>query len=134
MKSEKQSHEPYLLKIVIPGLYKMGNRSGRRGNHWNERQEIMALKCTVMALVGSSKPPKPLAKAELICVRFSSVEPDCDGLVIGFKHVIDALKNCGVIVDDKPSVIGFPRYEWRKAKPKKGFLYVQVKESAKEEK
>lgn len=33
-----------------------------------------------------------------------------------------------MIQDDKPSVIGVPKYEWVKAPPKKGRVFVSVEE------
>lgn len=43
-----------------------------------------------------------------------------DGLVSGFKHVIDGLVVAGVIVDDKPSVIGQSQYRWTYRPSKQG--------------
>lgn len=67
-----------------------------------------------------------LKKAKLTLTRCSAKEPDADGLVSSFKHVIDGLVEAGVIIDDKPSVIGFPNYAWEYARPKQGKIKVKV--------
>lgn len=68
----------------------------------------------------------PLKKARLTLTRYSTREPDYDGLVSGFKHILDGLKEAGVIVDDKVSVIGQPIYLWEEAKPRQGKIKVKV--------
>ena len=71
-------------------------------------------------------PPKPLKQASITLTRFSSVEPDYDNLVISFKPIIDGLRDAGVIVDDKFSVIGRPSYEWQKSPRNQGRIRVEV--------
>jgi hypothetical protein len=46
--------------------------------------------------------------------------------VSSFKWVVDGLINAGIIISDKPSVIGQPIYKWMKVAPKKGFIEVKV--------
>lgn len=69
-----------------------------------------------------------MAKAKLTLTRYSSKEPDFDGLCSSFKNVIDGLVEAGVIIDDKMSVIGQPTYAWVKCPPKKGKIKVVVEE------
>jgi hypothetical protein len=38
--------------------------------------------------------------------------PDSDGLVSGFKVIIDSLVKAGVLIDDNFKVIGMPVYTW----------------------
>lgn len=78
-------------------------------------------------LVGKA-PKEPLTNIELTCVRYSSREPDYDGLVSGFKHCIDALKINKIILDDKPSVIGTPIYRWEKCSKGSGKITIEIKE------
>jgi len=66
------------------------------------------------------RPVLPLEFAHVEFQRHSSMEPDYDNLVGSFKWPLDALVTNGVLRDDKPSVIGQPKYVWRKAPPKKG--------------
>ncbi len=68
----------------------------------------------------------PMKKAKLTLTRHSSSEPDFDGLASSFKHVIDGIVQAGVIVNDKMSVIGQPTYQWKKARPKCGFITVRI--------
>ena len=78
-------------------------------------------------LIGRT-PKFPLKKATLKLVRCSSIPPDADGLVSSFKAVIDGLTKAQVIANDDMATIGFPHYEWKKGKPKTGFIEVCVTE------
>lgn len=64
--------------------------------------------------------------AELTLIRCSSSEPDFDGLVSTFKHVIDGLVDAGAFPSDKMSVIGQPKYQWEKTKRGEGCIRVKV--------
>lgn len=77
----------------------------------------------------TKKPPAPLQHAKLTLLRASSVEPDYDGLVSGFKHVIDCLVEAGILINDKRENIGVPDYLWEKAPMGKGFIRVTVEEA-----
>lgn len=118
----------YYLEFTLPGLPKMTN-SKRRVAHWAQlQQEANKWKATLMLYLVGKKPAEPLAKAKLTLIRGSSVEPDYDGLVSGFKHVIDGLVQAGVILNDKRENIGVPDYQWTHAAPKAGFIKVIVQE------
>jgi hypothetical protein len=67
-----------------------------------------------------------LSRVELELTRFSSKEPDFDGMVGSWKYVIDALVEASVIVDDKPSIIGSPIFLWEKAKQKEGKIRIRI--------
>jgi Holliday junction resolvase RusA-like endonuclease len=73
-------------------------------------------------------PDRPLEKAEVTLIRYSSRSPDYDGLVHSFKPVVDALKKCLIIKDDNMQVIGRPEYQWIKASPKEGRIEIIVRE------
>ena len=115
----------YSLSFRLPGLPEPINR---QMVHWRNRHaQIKKWKAAVaLELESHVKPPQPLTSAVLCLTRNSSVEPDFDGLVSGFKAIIDALVEQGILSDDKMSVIGQPKYEWRKAPPGKGFVQVKV--------
>lgn len=116
----------YSLELTLPGLPKPTNR---QNVHWRVRQKHNKLwKQRVFAAAWPFKPPEPLKAARVTIVRHSSVCPDFDGMVSAGKHLIDGLKQAGIIVDDKMSVIGQPTYEWVKAPPKKGFITIKVEE------
>ncbi len=117
----------YKLKLCIKGLPKQTNASYRC--HWTTRmKEARKWKALVESLARNKKPKTPLKSAHLKLTRFSSREPDWDGLVSGFKHVIDGLKASGIILDDKMSIIGKPDYFWTKTSPKDGKIEIEVTE------
>jgi Holliday junction resolvase RusA-like endonuclease len=116
---------PYFLNITIPGLPSTPN--SRR--HWRQvHRENTLWYALVKYEVGKKKPEKPLEKAKLTLTRASSSEGDFDNLAASFKCVLDGLRYCGVLIDDKKRNVGTPEYQWEKAPPKKGFIRIQVEE------
>lgn len=114
----------YLLDIEIDGLPPMNSADGF---HWRKRKRLRDEWVNrVWVLTINKRPRQPLASARIQITRFSSVEPDFDNLVQGGKWLMDGLTDCGIIEDDKPSVIGQPRYLWQKASPKQGRVRVEV--------
>lgn len=115
----------YEIEFEIDGLPKMPN--SLLGASWKvraghaKRWERLVWKC-----VWPIKPNEPLAHAALLLIRCSSMEADFDGLVGSFKCVTDGLVKCGIIIDDKPAVIGQPSYKWEKVPPGKGKIKVKV--------
>lgn len=67
-----------------------------------------------------------LKQARLELTRHSWKEPDYDGLVSSFKHVIDGLVRAAVIRDDNREVIGTPIYRWEKAPRNHGKITVKI--------
>lgn len=122
----------YRLEFEIEGLPRMSNASGRSRGHWVMNRETQKWK-ELAAHTARAKglPPRPLKRALLTLTRFSSSEPDGDGVVAGFKPIIDGLVVAGVLEDDKWSnTCGLAHYRWEKVKPKQGFLRVVVEEVA----
>ncbi len=117
----------YTLEFEILGLPKMPNQL--LGRHWRARSSH-AQKWTklVMFIVVRKVPKKPLEKAKLILTRYSSREPDYDGLTGSFKAVVDALKKTGIIADDTLTVIGKSEYRWEKVSPREGKIRIRVEE------
>jgi hypothetical protein len=117
--------EKYLLELKLHGLPETTNSGGRK--HWwvktREAKKWIDLVC--IETIGK-RPSTPLVSAHLVLTRCSSAEPDFDGLVSSFKHVIDGLIHAGIIVNDKQSTIGQPRYCWEKAPPRGGHIKVRV--------
>lgn len=68
----------------------------------------------------------PLTRAQIQCIRYSSVAPDYDGLVSSFKFVIDSLVLNGIIRNDDMRTIGMPYFTWKRASPGKGKILVTV--------
>lgn len=121
--------EKLVFKFEIMGLPKMSNE-GLRGTHWSVKaKEAKNWKNAVMFEVINKiniRAFKPLEKARLVLTRYSSTSPDADGLVSGFKHVIDGLVKAGVLANDKFTNIGMPDYRWEKCKKGQGKIRVEV--------
>lgn len=117
----------YLLEFTIVGLPKRTNN-----NHasWRGRAaEARKWKRAVIAHVDArNKPKTPLKKAKLTLTRYSSSEPDFDGLVSGFKHCVDGLIEAGVIENDKMSNVGIPTYQWERVARNSGHVRIKVEE------
>ncbi len=111
--------------LEIPDTPKMPNELLRK--HWSiithEKNKWHRL---VNLFLRHNKPPKPASMARITLTRYSTKEPDFDGLVGSFKYVIDALVKCGVIIDDKYSVIGESTYKWNKCKQKEQRIEVRI--------
>jgi len=117
----------YTLEITIDGLPKTINMT--YGQHWSvKHKESKKWMRLVGAHIRWNYPKEPLKRANLTLIRGSSVPPDFDGLIISFKHVIDALVKLNVIIDDNMEIIGQPTYRWEKAKPGKGYVRITVQE------
>ena len=119
----------YRLEFRLEGLPKMSNQLLR--GHWRVKHaHAMKWKLAVSLACHGFKPRSPLASAALTLIRASSNEPDTDGLISGFKHIVDGLVECGVLANDKRSNIGVPDYRWEKCAPGKGHVRVTVTELA----
>ncbi len=101
-----------IAEFEIDKLPQMINAIGRK--HWavkhRERkiwQRLINEQCNYNRICGLN-----LEKAVITLTRHSNRRPDPDGLVSGFKAVLDSLVKCGVLVDDNFGVIGFPIYKW----------------------
>jgi hypothetical protein len=112
------------MEIRLNGLPKTPN--GSHG-HWRSAAgERKKWRTAVYMTAFFKRPPEPLKKAILTCIRFSSVEPDQDNLAASFKGCIDGLKDAGIIVDDKSSCVVKRTYLWMKAPPKEGSVKICV--------
>ena len=119
----------YYLEFTIDALPRMQNAPSRGSNTWHAiKREADLWKNLVYCAVVGRRPKEPLEKAKLILTRFSSVEPDPDGLVSGFKRIVDGLVISGVLKNDSSKVIGFPDYRWRQVARGKGAIQVIVSE------
>jgi len=117
----------YQLRIEIPGLPKL--QSGAFG-HWRARRvhDSKWKDLVGYELIGR-RPPKPLERAEVSCVRYSAANkaPDFENLAASFKPLIDQLVGT-VIVDDSQDHIGQPSYQWEKCPRGKGRVVIEVRE------
>lgn len=113
-------------EFSIKYLPKTINAIGR--SHWTVKsneakrcKDMVWEQCARIGIVGER-----LQKATLEFTRHSFKEPDFDGLVSSFKHIIDGLTVAGVIEDDKPSVIGSPVFKWEWAPKMSGYISIKV--------
>jgi hypothetical protein len=124
---EAKEEVSYRLEFDIDDLPKPFNQLARR--HWrvvsNESKRWHGL---VKSVVWNLKPVSPLKVVDLTLTRISTTEPDFDGLVSSFKFIIDALVECGVIEDDRPSNFfnSMPTYKWERGKRNQGYIKVKL--------
>ena len=116
----------YILEFKLAGLPPMTNNLSRR--HWTVqlRNSAKWKNLVVGRSLALGIPVKPLLKAKLTLIRHSGMCPDSDGLVSGFKHIIDGLVQVGVLENDKFENIGMPEYRWEKTSPRKGYISIKV--------
>lgn len=119
----------FKLTFELDGLPRMTNMPSGP-SHWIiKKKEADKWKgLVVQAVRAAGSPPilLPVETAKLRLTRCSTVRPDTDGLVSGFKHVIDGLVLAGVITNDRFQNIGFPEYLHEKAKQGQGKIRVEV--------
>lgn len=117
----------YKLELHIPGLPKLPNQT-LRGNWRSSLGEARKWKNFVLsAVLEKGLRGIPLQIARITYIRYSSSEPDFDGLVGSFKHVQDGLVFSQIIINDKPSNLSCS-YHWVKAPRGKGKISVLVEE------
>lgn len=117
--------KPYSITIKLIGLPK-----GMNGSHGHWRAAAAMRKAwkekTMWSAVAAGKPPAPLTKCRVECVRHSSAPMDFDNLVASFKGCIDGLTAAGIISDDSQSVIVDRKYRSEYAKRGTGFVTITV--------
>lgn len=115
----------------LPKIFSNGSHGSWRGRYGEANKWKKLVNTHVHLSIGAGIVFRldkifPMKSPTLTLTRFSSVEPDFDGLVISFKNVIDGLVESGVIEGDKQSIIGQPRYLWERTKPRQGRIRVRV--------
>lgn len=117
----------YKLEFELEGLPKLPNQLlGARWQARSAHKKTWGVRITGVTMY--RLPRAPLKKAKVSYIRYSSAEPDHDGLVGSFKAVQDALVNSKILQDDKTENIGQPSYQWIKCKPKQGKIRVTIEE------
>jgi len=112
------------VTVIIPQLPKMAN-SGRGWNwrvDWADKKrwyEIMSLR------MKQYRPVEPLQELAVTLTRCSSKEPDFDGLVHGFKPVVDSLVRLGFVINDRMSNLK-ATYKWEPSPRNKGFIRIEM--------
>ena len=89
-----------------------------------------AWKACIEAAIGDDVPDVPLQVAALRYTRASSVCPDWDGLIAGFKVVQDALCPSVLVNDRMENTVGFdgpmPEYRWEQVAPGAGYITIEI--------
>lgn len=117
----------YYLELEIPGLPKLTNAQFKSG-HWARKKERDQWHKLINILTLKSRPPKPIVRYQLVLTRYSSSEPDYDGLTASFKPCIDGLVKAGVLQDDKLSNTGAWNCFWEKVPRNQGKIKIIVGE------
>lgn len=112
-----------MILVELYLLPKMAN--GGHGSWHADHAQKKAIKRAMGTALLGKLPAKPWPQARAVFTRYSSVEPDDDGLVHGFKAVRDSLKLYGVILDDHPRCLT-STYRWERVPPKRGKIRVEV--------
>jgi Holliday junction resolvase RusA-like endonuclease len=118
----------YELNLKIEGLPKA---TANANQHWKARWvEAKKWKGLVFWEIDATKRPrKPLDKARVTLTRCAhGRKPDRDNLITSFKHVIDALVEAQVLLDDNQDVITEINYHWEPASPGQGCILIKVEE------
>ena len=120
---------PYALDFTIDALPDLQVAAGKGSWRGRQAQTKRWHDRVAAAVLDAGRPAQPLLRARVRFERHSTTEPDVTNLCASFKAVEDGLVRIGVIVDDKPSVIGSPDFRWFKAKRGEGHIRVQVWEA-----
>lgn len=115
-----------VMEFFIPDLPKLPNQMLRK--HWTFVMKEKKKWHNLVVFYSPIPEGPPLKKAKLTLIRKSSRQPDFDGLVGSFKHVVDGLVKVKIIVDDKCDVIGESKYLWEKCKRVDQGILVRVEE------
>lgn len=124
IKPAEWRRDPYEIEFEIDGLPPINSADG---THWRKRQKLRKdWENRVWIMTTNRKPGAPLARARVTITRFSARQPDFENLAQGGKFLLDGLVKVGVLVDDKPAVIGQPVYLWEKYPAKLGKVRIRV--------
>lgn len=120
----------YFLDITIPGVPKMLTNlktNGWRAAHFDK----LKWKKLIAAYVDAPKrPPEPIKKASIVCIRATARPSDFDNRVSGFKGIIDGLVEIGVLIDDSDDVLVLRQYPHLKVANKDSHVRIIVEEIA----
>lgn len=112
-----------MISFELTGLPPMAN--GNKGG-WQKKHRIAKAWKTRLGYMLMGKTPKvPWLHIRVVFTRFSSVEPDDDGLAHGFKPIRDALVEYGLVADDSRKHLA-SEYRWEKAPAKYGKIRVEI--------
>lgn len=122
----------YALHVKVPGLPKTPNA---QNGGWQMRHgAVVKWKRKVISEIVLNRagvPAEPLKLATLTLTRHSAVQPDYDNLVGSFKSTIDALREVGILANDKTLNFtgGRPEYRWALGKRGKGCIEIELEQA-----
>jgi len=116
----------YTLELEIAQLPITINQIGK-ASIWHTQAERKKWRNLIYKAAIWNRPQYPIKNAKATLTRHSSRQPDYDGLVISFKHVVDSLIFNKIIEDDSPSCFK-AEYLWERAKPKQGKISIRIEE------
>lgn len=98
---------PLASVITIPGIVAGLNGSkGLMRSHWTTIKKQKELYCKIITdHFRENKARKHPGEVTVEYIGYKSILMDWDNFVSSFKHIGDGLRDMGVIVDDKPSII-----------------------------
>lgn len=93
--------------ITIPGIVDgLNGGKGLMRGHWTQWKKLKQLYMTIIYdQMAKGVIRKHLGKVKVTYIGYKSVLMDWDNFGASFKHIGDAMVKCGVIADDKPSVV-----------------------------
>ncbi len=95
----------YKLHLKIDFIPESLNKKLRKNRYANNK-ENKSFDIYMSSVCMGKLPKVPLEKARLTLIRHSHRMLDFDGMVGSFKPVVDSLVSCGVLIDDRWSVLG----------------------------
>ncbi len=112
-----------LMRFALPLSVLPTGNAMRHGKPWAlaklKRQCAALMMAQLLKTLTLPLPGRP----QVICCRFSSVEPDKYN--DGFKVAVDCLVKFGLLIDDAPKYVDLHQY-WEPSAPKCGFGIVEV--------
>ncbi len=124
----------YSVEFVVPGAPHLNASAHQTWKQKTGEKRKWRRNVAICARVAGPLPREPLRYSLVTVTRISKAMPDGDNLYQGtMKVVLDALKACGIIVDDAPENIGMPRAQWQKIKSDLMFTHVSVEECVPQE-
>jgi hypothetical protein len=119
----------FVLPLTLCQPLNRLSRSGTASAGWALGKLKRDAYTLMLVQLGGKLPKAPLeGRPQILCVRFSSVEPDHES---GWcKNPVDRLRvgknGLGFILDDAPKCVEL-RVWWEKAAPGQGFVFVEVR-------
>lgn len=109
--------------IYLPYLTAgLNGKDGLIRQHFHAAKKV---KDKILFDILSQKPEKrKMAKCQILYVRYCKRYSDWDNAYASFKHIGDALKKAGIILDDSPNCVAELICRQRKGKEQRTEIYI----------